>query len=83
MATMARLQFGRLTEVWKGEAADFTSLLAEQLDAAGEATGVDLTSLDASGFRPPVGVASTSLPSAKMGPSSSSRTSTDALTMII
>lgn len=45
MATMARLQFGRLTEAWKGEAADFTPLLAEQLDAVGDAIGVDLTSL--------------------------------------
>lgn len=32
MATMARLEYGRLTEAWKGEAADFTPLLAEQLD---------------------------------------------------
>lgn len=45
MTTMARLQFGRLTEAWKGEAADFTPLLAEQLDAVGEAIGVDLASL--------------------------------------
>lgn len=42
---MARLQFGRLTEAWKGEAADFTPLLVEQLDAVGLAIGVDLTSL--------------------------------------
>jgi hypothetical protein len=42
---MARLQFGRLTEAWTGEAADFTPLLAEQLDAVGVAIGVDLTSL--------------------------------------
>lgn len=42
---MARLTFGRLTEAWKGEASDFTPLLAAQLDALGEAIGVDLTSL--------------------------------------
>jgi hypothetical protein len=45
MATMARLRYGRLTEAWKGEAADFTPLLAEQLDAVGAAIGVDLTSV--------------------------------------
>lgn len=42
---MGRLTFGRLTEAWKGEAADFTPLLAQQLDALGEAISVDLTSL--------------------------------------
>lgn len=42
---MARLTFGRLTEAWKGEAADFTPLLAEQLDAVGSAIGVDLASI--------------------------------------
>lgn len=42
---MARVQFGRLTEAWKGEAADFTPLLAEQMDAVGAAIGVDLTSI--------------------------------------
>lgn len=42
---MARLQYGRLTEAWTGEAADFTPLLAEQLDAVGDAIGLDLTSL--------------------------------------
>jgi len=42
---MSRLEFGRLTEAWKGEATDFTPLLAAQLDALGEAIGVDLTSL--------------------------------------
>lgn len=45
MATMAKLQFGRLTEAWVGEATDFTPLLAEQLDAVGDAIGLDLTSL--------------------------------------
>lgn len=45
MAEMARLEFGRLTEAWKGEAADFTPLLAAQLDAVGEAIGVDLASV--------------------------------------
>ena len=43
--TMSKLVFGRLTEAWKGEASDFTPLLAAQLDALGEAIGVDLTSL--------------------------------------
>jgi hypothetical protein len=42
---MARLKFGRLGEAWKGEASDFTPLLAEQLDAIGAEIGVDLTSI--------------------------------------
>lgn len=42
---MARLQFGRLTEAWKGEASDFTPLLADQLDLLGAAMGVDLASV--------------------------------------
>ena len=42
---MARLQFGKLTEAWKGEATDFTPLLAEQLDALGAEIGVDLASI--------------------------------------
>lgn len=42
---MARLEFGRLTEAWKGEASDFTPLLAEQLDQIGSAIGVDLASV--------------------------------------
>lgn len=42
---MARLEFGRLSEAWKGEAADFTPLLADQLDAIGSAIGVDLASI--------------------------------------
>lgn len=45
MTTMARLSFGRLTKAWKGEASDFTPLLAAQLDALGSAIGIDLTSL--------------------------------------
>lgn len=45
MKGMARLQFGRLTEAWRGEAADSTPLLAEQMDAIGAAIGVDLTSM--------------------------------------
>lgn len=44
-ATMAKLVFGRLSEAWKGEASDFTPLLAEQLDALGEAIDVDLSSI--------------------------------------
>src|SRR6266849_2345148 len=42
---MARLQFGRLAEAWKGEASDFTPLLAAQLDAIGAEIGVDLASI--------------------------------------
>lgn len=42
---MERLIFGRLTEAWAGEASDFTPLLAAQLDALGDAIGVDLASL--------------------------------------
>jgi hypothetical protein len=42
---MARLEYGRLTEAWRGEAADFTPLLAEQLDQIGASIGVDLASL--------------------------------------
>jgi hypothetical protein len=45
MTKMARLEFGRLTHAWQGEAADFTPLLAEQLDAVGSAISVDLASL--------------------------------------
>jgi len=45
MTAMARLSFGRLTEAWKGEASDFTPLLAAQMDALGSAIGIDLTSL--------------------------------------
>lgn len=45
MGSMARLHFGRLSEAWKGEATDFTPLLAEQLDAIGAEIGVDLASL--------------------------------------
>jgi hypothetical protein len=41
---MAKLQFGRLSEAWKGEASDFTPLLAEQLDSLGAEIGVDLVS---------------------------------------
>lgn len=42
--TMARLAYGSLREAWKGEATDFTPLLADQLDALGGAIGVDLMS---------------------------------------
>jgi hypothetical protein len=45
MSEMARLTFGQLREAWKGEATDFTPLLAEQLDALGDAIGVDLMSI--------------------------------------
>lgn len=43
--TMAKLVFGKLTEAWKGEASDFTPLLAAQLDSLGDAIGVDLTAV--------------------------------------
>jgi hypothetical protein len=42
---MARLEYGRLSEAWTGEATDFTPLLAEQLDQIGAAIGVDLASV--------------------------------------
>lgn len=45
MASMARLEFGRLREAWQGEASDFTPLLAEQLDSIGSVIGVDLASI--------------------------------------
>jgi cob(I)alamin adenosyltransferase len=45
MATMGRLEFGRLTDAWAGEASDFTPLLADQLGAVGDAIQVDLTSI--------------------------------------
>jgi hypothetical protein len=45
MGSMARLQYGRLTEAWTGEASDFTPLLAAQLDIIGEAIRVDLVSI--------------------------------------
>lgn len=45
MELMARLGYGRLTHAWKGEASDFTPLLAEQLDQIGAAIGVDLASM--------------------------------------
>jgi hypothetical protein len=40
--TMAKLIFGKLSEAWKGEATDFTPLLADQLDNLGDALGIDL-----------------------------------------
>jgi hypothetical protein len=45
MSSMARLQYGRLTEAWTGEASDFTPLLAAQLDDLGAKIGVDLVSI--------------------------------------
>jgi hypothetical protein len=45
MSGMARLKYGRLSEAWKGEASDFTPLLAEQVDALGAAIGVDLATI--------------------------------------
>lgn len=45
MSTMGRLQFGRLTDAWRGEASDFTPLLSERLDQLGAAIGIDLASV--------------------------------------
>jgi hypothetical protein len=42
---MGRLEFGRLAGAWKGEASDFTPLLAERLDEIGSAIGVDLVAI--------------------------------------
>lgn len=42
---MAKLMFGKLSEAWKGEAADFTPLLADQLDNLGDALGIDLAAV--------------------------------------
>jgi hypothetical protein len=42
---MARLEYGRLTQAWTGEASDFTPLLAAQLDIIGSEIGVDLVSI--------------------------------------
>ena len=42
---MGRVEFGSLRNAWKGEASDFTPLLAEQLDAVGDAIGVDLLAI--------------------------------------
>lgn len=44
-SSMGRLTFGKLAQAWTGEATDFTPLLAEQLDALGEAINVDLASV--------------------------------------
>jgi hypothetical protein len=43
--TMAKLMFGKLSEAWKGEASDFTPLLADQLDNLGDALGIDLAAV--------------------------------------
>jgi hypothetical protein len=45
MSSMGRLIFGSLRDAWKGEAADFTPLLAEQVDEIGSAIGQDLVSI--------------------------------------
>ncbi|SOC53714.1 hypothetical protein [Ornithinimicrobium cerasi] len=44
MAHMGRLSFGRLSQAWTGEAADFTPLLVDRLDQLGDALGLDLLS---------------------------------------
>ena len=45
MTGMAKIEFGRLSAAWRGEASDFTPLLAAQLDALGEQIEVDLISV--------------------------------------
>ncbi len=45
VSPMGRLVFGSLREAWKGEAADFTPLLAQQVDDIGNAIGVELASI--------------------------------------
>jgi hypothetical protein len=42
---MGKLEFGTLREAWKGEATDFTPLLAQQVDAIGSAIGVELAAV--------------------------------------
>lgn len=42
---MGRLEFGKLSAAWRGEAADFTPLLSQQLDVLGDAIGIDLVSV--------------------------------------
>ena len=44
-STMGRVELGRLSAAWRGEASDFTPLLNQQLDVLGEAIGVDLVSV--------------------------------------
>jgi hypothetical protein len=45
MSEMGQLVFGTLRDAWKGEASDFTPLLATQVDSIGRAIGVELASL--------------------------------------
>lgn len=42
---MGRIEFGKLSAAWRGEATDFTPLLSQQLDLVGEALGIDLVSV--------------------------------------
>lgn len=44
-AEMGKLEFGSLREAWRGEASDFTPLLAEQLDQIGDEIGVNLLTI--------------------------------------
>jgi hypothetical protein len=45
---MGKLVFGALKDAWAGEAADFTPLIAQQVDAIGEAIGIALAPVGAS-----------------------------------
>ena len=45
MSEMGQLVFGTLKDAWKGEASDFTPLLATQLDSIGTAIGLNLATL--------------------------------------
>ena len=40
--SMAKIEFGSLRDAWRGEASDFTPLLAQQIDQIGDEIGVDL-----------------------------------------
>lgn len=42
---MAKIEFGSLRDAWKGEASDFTPLLAQQLDQIGDEIGVNLLAI--------------------------------------
>lgn len=44
---MEKLVFGTLKDAWAGEATDFTPLLAQQVDAFGDAIGAELPPLGA------------------------------------
>lgn len=73
---MARIEFGSLREAWRGEAVDFTPLLAQQLDQIGDEIGVDLLGMGQAEVATAGAGASTSSPRRPTGRRSWSRTST-------